>query len=173
MVAQKVKYGNGYKNAKISCGFKHKEFAVYINDFLDLGGNVHKKIHVSDRYKTGQCVQFGLMSKNNILFTNERQRWYPNGKKIIPEDFRFSPVSMNIVYLSDGHLDKYHIILSTQSFDRESIERLLIEKLREIKIECWITKNNEIYIASKSVADFLNYIGPCPVECYRYKWGDK
>jgi hypothetical protein len=167
-----VSYGNGLSNAKISCAFKYEEFAKYINNFLGLNGNIHKKIHRSIRYKIGQCIQYGLFSSDNIFFTKERNRWYPNGKKEIPEDFRFSPISMNIAYLGDGHLigEKGGIILSTQSFARDKTEAILIKSLSNIDIKCWITKSNEIRISRLSTIDFLSFIGNCPVECYKYKW---
>ena len=35
---------------------------------------------------------------------------------------------------------------------------------------CYLSRD-AIAILSRSALDFLNYIGPCPVECYKYKWG--
>jgi hypothetical protein len=162
------------RNAAISCGFKYKEFADYINAYLCLNGNVHKKIHKSDRYKSGQCVQYGLMSPNNVLFTKERNRWYPNGTKIIPNDFRFSPVSMNIMYLCDGYLIKnsksYRSVrICTQSFDNDNIN-IIISNLYDVGIDAHITPDNLIMMNTKNSIRFIEYIGPCPVECYKYKW---
>ena len=78
---------------------------------------------------------------------------------------------MNIFYLSDGHLLRNRaIILSTQSFAKKQIEEIIIKNLNNISIKCWLTKNNEIYISAKSTRAFLDYIGPCPVKCYSYKW---
>lgn len=161
------------RNAKISCGFKYRRFAEYIDRYLDLDGNIHKKVHKSTRYKKGYCVQYGLMSKNNTVFTEEHRRWYPSGKKIIPNDFRFSPISMNIMYLGDGHLDKTnkYIVLSTQSFDKNNIERTIIKGLIGVGIECHVTPANTVLIPKYYVPDFLDYIGKCPIDCYSYKWG--
>ena len=161
----------GNKNAKISCAFKYEEFATYIKDKLNLK-NVHKKTHFSDRYKAGFCIQYGVMSSNNVLFSKERERWYNNGAKLIPDDFRFSPTSMNIFYLSDGYITKKGkvIYLCTNAFEKTNIEQVLIKNLNYINIDCWVTKMNEICIPRRSVGDFLSYIGPCPVECYKYKW---
>jgi len=166
-----VKSDGRIRNAKISCAFKHKEFAEYINICLNLNGNIHEKSHKSSRYKNGSCTQYGLFSQNNILFTEEHKRWYPNGKKVLPLDFRFSPASMNIFYLGDGHLASSRgIILSTQSFNSDRVEELIVKPLENIGINCNMNKNGEIYILKGSVKDFLEYIGTCSVNCYEYKW---
>lgn len=168
-----LKTGGYVRNAKISCAFQHKEFADYINKCLGLGSYIHKKVHVSDRYKAGLCVQWGLYSSNNIVFTKERNRWYcgPAKEKIVPSDFRFSSTSMNILYLCDGSLIRNeHIVICTDSFQRDNLNNTLILWLKKAGIDCWVTKINRIYIPKKSTKDFLHYIGGCPVECYKYKW---
>lgn len=166
--------GGRKRNALLSCAFKYKEFSNYINKFLNLNGNIHKKIHKSDRYKSGLCVQYGLMSQNNILFTKERQRWYPNDKKIIPRDFRFSPISMNIMYLSDGYLIRkkgyWSVRLCTNAFERDNID-IIINHLKNVNIYAHITPDNQIMMNTLNSKKFLDYIGDCPVKCYKYKWG--
>lgn len=158
-------------NDFLSCAFKHKEFAQYIKDGLDLQPEVKKKIHTSDRYKSGQCVQYGILSGANIFYTKERDRWYPNGTKIIPRDFHFSPEAMNVAYLGDGFLSNNRTIyIATQSFKRQNIEDTLIRWLQDIGIRCWVTNDNQVCISSGSSEDFLKYIGSCPVECYKHKW---
>ena len=94
-----LKSDGRFRNYYISAAFRHKEFAEYILLSLGLKNNVHRKVHKSNRYKGGRCVQYGITSEANTLFTSEKKRWYPNGTKIIPKDFRFSPISMNIAYL--------------------------------------------------------------------------
>ena len=171
LVRRKEKNGK-FSNAKISCGFKYKEFAEYIDKYLELDGNIHKKIHKSSRYKSGECIQYGLMSKDNILFSEERNRWYPNNIKEIPKDFRFSPISMNIAYIGDGHLNKKnkYILISTQAFKKIDIENTIINNLHNNGIKCWLTKDNNIYVPKNETSNFLSFIGNCQVECYKYKW---
>lgn len=40
----------------------------------------------------------------------------------------------------------------------------------DLGFDCHRTKKNNIYISTKSLNDFLDYIGPCPIICYQYKW---
>jgi len=155
-------------NDFLSCGFKHEEFAEYIINKLKLNKKSKEYIHKSARYKTGECRQFKFLSENNILFTEERNRWYPQGYKILPNDFRFSPISMNILYLGDGFLSKgRRIYIATQSFNKENL-KIITNKLDEMHIQNHITKDGQIYI--KDAESFLEYIGKCPVKCYEYKW---
>lgn len=162
-----------FRNDFLSCAFKHKEFAQYIKDKLQLKPNVNKKVHYSDRYKGGSCVQYGILSSNNTLYTEERDRWYPNGKKVIPEDFRFTPISMNIFYIGDGYVKKQvyknTIHFCTQSFTKDNLQ-ILVDHFDNIGIKVSVQKNNELRLSSYHAQDFLDYIGDCPVDCYRYKW---
>ena len=45
-----------------------------------------------------------------------------------------------------------------------------MDKIIKLGIIAKIGMRNEIRISAYSVKDFLNYIGECPVNCYRYKW---
>jgi predicted DNA-binding protein YlxM (UPF0122 family) len=170
LVQRNTSCSSGKSNAKISCAFKHEEFTNYIDMALKLNGNVHKKVHVSDRYKSGRCITYGLFSSDNILFTKERNRWYPNGIKIIPSDFRFSPVSMNIAYLSDGSYIRNAVHFSLNSFSADNINNTIGRYFNEMGIKFSIYSNNTVRISVKSTLDFFNYIGGCPVSCYNYKW---
>lgn len=156
-------------NDFLSCGFSHKEFAEYIVNKLDLGVSVKPYIHYSNRYIKGKCLQYKFLSKSNIFFTKQRDRWYPNGVKIIPKDFRFSPTSINILYLSDGFRRSKdgRVYLCTNSFDSDDL-CFLVDKLKSAGIKSKITSKNEINILN--VDSFFNYTGSCPVSCYNYKW---
>lgn len=162
-------------NALLSCSLKYYEFAKYISDVLKIGRV--KEHWVKDiRFKKGGSQVFSIRSCNNILFTEERKRWYPNNKKCIPNDFKFSPISLNIWYLSDGTRSSFAksrrcgLVLCTNAFDKNNIENTIIKFLNNIKIDCWIDKNNQVYIPRSNAKNFLDYIGNCPIECYKYKW---
>lgn len=159
------------RNAHISCKFKYKEFAEYINNFLNMNCNIKLYKHISDRYKGGYCNNYNLYSKNNILFTEERKRWYPFGKKIIPKDFRFSPISMNILYLCDGWKRKSGSLgISTQAFSKYNINKTFIICLKNLGIDCKMVQSGITVIPKRSAQKFLDFIGSCPVKCYEYKW---
>ena len=175
-VARKSSLNNRHSqgNDYLSCAFKHEEFAEYIKSQLSLTPEVHRKVHTSDRYKSGFCVQYGILSSANIFFTQERDRWYPEGIKIIPKDCRMTPASFNIMYLGDGYITKNSpkrkaIYICLNAFKREDTQ-LVVDHLASVNIKSAICTSGEVRISSYNTADFLDYIGPCPVECYKYKW---
>lgn len=159
----------GKRNAFVSCRFKYKEFAQYIVDVIGFNCVVKRNVCNDLRIRGGKTTSYYFSSGNNELFTEERYRWYKD-KKIIPNDFRFSSNSMKMLYLGDGCRGKNGIYLCTDSFDKILLETALIKHLCSVGIECHVCKDNRIYVTKKSVRDFLDFIGPCPVECYKYKW---
>lgn len=100
-----------------------------------------------------------------------RHKWYPNGKKIVPRDIELTPITCRQWYIGDGYLNKkYNFIqLCTCGFNIQDIEFLVLQ-LNNLGFNCHRTNKNTIYIPRKYIINFLNYIGPCPVECYKYKW---
>lgn len=104
-----------------------------------------------------------------------RKKWYPRGKKIVPRDLKLTPITCRQWYIGDGCLSssknfRPYIYLCTQGFTISDVE-YLIKKL--IKLGFKVTRQlykNIIHISVHSVKDFLNYIGPCPVKRYQYKW---
>lgn len=114
------------------------------------------------------------------IFTKSYERWYPNGKKIVPKDLILTPTTCSYWYIGDGTYNKegHTIGLFTNSFSADDIDNL-VNQLRERGIECKRqkihTRNNrklEWYIAInvKGASTFLKYIGEPILDCYRYKW---
>lgn len=66
------------------------------------------------------------------------------------------------------------IQIATNSFDRMSIEKIIIPQLNEINIDCGLDKYKDdqyiLRIHWGCHKEFFNFIGPCPVECFKYKW---
>lgn len=105
-----------------------------------------------------------------------RKKWYPKGKKIVPKDIVLTPLTIRQWYIGDGCLyrppknGRPRITLHTTGFPMLDV-KWLIERLIKLGFKTtYQPHNNSIYISVYSVKDFLNYIGPCPVEDYQYKW---
>jgi len=107
----------------------------------------------------------------------QAQRWYPNGKKIVPPDVRITPISLLLWYLGDGSITKsgisYTIRFATCSFDPDDINNILIPKLEALGLEAWIDGcgKNDIKMSTKSTNKFFDIIGhKSPISCYNYKF---
>ncbi len=188
--------GDGHleKRSKYSAyythGSKYKEYVVWLSVIFDgfgvkQGGNITQ--HINKIYKN---IAYNYSSLYYSELLPLREKWYrlynpetdgPNWKyeyiKIVPRDIELTPLVCRQWYIGDGCLEhnkgsingKECIRLSTEGFPIRDV-RFLIEKLNGLGFQSSRTKKNKIYISTKSVPAFLNYIGPCPVDCYKYKW---
>ncbi|GAI86654.1 unnamed protein product, partial [marine sediment metagenome] len=110
--------------------------------------------------------------------TEEERKIQPWRKfiKIIPLDLELTPLTCLMWYIGDGCLGQSgrsrKITLSTQGFAGQEVNQLS-SKMKGLGIKTTTCKDKTIYVWARSVSDFLDYIGPCPVKCYGYKWGLK
>lgn len=146
---------------------KYKEYIDYIVHTLESSGikscSLKKK-------KYGNKFYNYYDSKAYSELLTIHQKWYPNGKKIIPKDLELTPITCKQWYIGDGSLKKYKgICLATFGFQVKDVE-WLVEQLNELGFKTSRHRNNTIYISAKSSSLFLDYIGKCPVQCYQYKW---
>ena len=156
-------------------GSKHYEYIDYVSDTLkafgiEQAGKIHKKIQ-----KQYGNISYDYASKCYPELKSIRDKWYPNGKKIVPKDIELTPLTLRQHYIGDGSLCKSKkwnssIILCTNGFSISDVE-WLVEQLNNLGFKATRQPaRNIIYISSYSTQDFLNYIGECPVNCYNYKW---
>lgn len=128
-------------------------FSYFSRLYVELGQlHVHwyRKAREDEKYKTG------------------KQKRYI---KILPVNLELTPLTCLMWYLGDGSLDKDcgYVTMCTQGFRKTEVVRLakILTKLGFITKR---QKDNSIRISQRSVPDFLDYIGPCPIKCYEYKW---
>lgn len=173
--------GDGYlqplrKSANYQHGTKHRTYLVWLASQLASWG-----IRQSGSIRR-QDTPWGIIYKYESHYYREllplHDLFYPNGKKVVPHSIRLTPLTVRQWYIGDGCLvrDKRrtnarpYIILATCAFDEKSIQILLAE-LARLGIKATHQKaNNVVAISTYSTKDFLDYIGPCPIECYAYKW---
>lgn len=170
-----VSYSN--YSASFVYGSKFYEYINYVFDMLESFGifcsgkiyKIYKKKF--DRY----YYYYSSLHYSKLLLL--RKKWYPDGKKIVPKDIRLTSLTLRQWFIGDGTLMcprqtgwKSSIVLYTCGFSIPDVEFL---KAELIKLGFKTTRhkhNNALYISTKSTKEFLNYIGPCPVDRYQYKW---
>lgn len=105
----------------------------------------------------------------------QRQRWYPDGIKIVPKDVKIDITSVLMLYLGDGclHKTRGNITLYTLSFTEEENE-FLVHKLSCIGISSRVIpvkKHFAIYLSRPNAEEFLKILGGIsPIRCYDYKF---
>ena len=93
----------------------------------------------------------------------------------MPKDIKLTPLTLRQYYIGDGCLAhpqraRPYIILATYGFPISDVE-WLVNELNKLDFKATRrNSDNSIHISTFSTQDFLNYIGKCPIECYKYKW---
>lgn len=165
--------GDGSINQKAyyrqSFGLNQEEWALKIKN--DLG-----EFGISSSIKGPYRRQkIELISRIHPIFKDFRERWYKNGRKIIPRDINLSPITIVNWYLSDGKLDKDDmIILYTESFSKEDVEWLSSCLNKATGIVSYPHKNERkhwiIKVRAAESEIFLNYIKESKIRCFNYKF---
>jgi len=176
--------GDGYLHssnqfsASYQHGSKYKGYCEWLSTtFARYGirqcGNIRKNL-VLGKYDSYQYASLAYAELRAI-----RERFYPEGKKIIPADLEITHLVLREWYVGDGSLaypksGRPAIKLATCSFTKEDVARVA-DKLRDIglRVTHHSHKYERLLISAYSVDRFLEYIGPPPegIPMYHYKWG--
>ena len=156
-------------------GSKYLEYAQYVSDTLkSFGIKQSGKIKRYYRKKTNS-YDYSYTSRDYEELLPIRKRWYPKGKKIIPRDLELTPLTLRQEYIGDGHLGhpknrRPYIELATNGFSISDV-RYFVEHLNKLEFKSTRRPSgNTVRISTDSTKDFLDYIGKCPIECYKYKF---
>jgi len=177
--------GDGCVNpsSKSSARFRYntssKEYSAWLKELM-----ISKGMEFGPDYEYNGCVESKSMSYRS--FIPLYNKWYVNKIKIIPEDFKLTPVNLMHWYIGDGYLkriqhrgmlSKYkYPCLATMCFDKRSIQVLFreFEKIgilfKEYSVgggKCLIIKRID------DIPKFFDYIQTLPSELtdvYGYKW---
>jgi hypothetical protein len=157
-------------SAKITYASKYLEYIDYISGTLDNFG-IKQSGHIYKRDKGDGWIAYQYQSKRYEELKSFHSKWYCNGKKRIPSDLELTPIILRQWYIGDGNLHKSrrNISLATNCFTENELD-FLINLFKNLDIIATKMSQNCLYISTKSVKQFLDYIGECPVSCYEYKW---
>lgn len=166
-------------NSQFTYGSKSRQHVAFVADtFKDcLTKEGIKEVVYFDKRTNKEYTRYAVRTQLNPTFQYERERWYINGKKVIPADLILNPTICLLWYIGDGALcnteNHQHIQLSTDCFTYNEVQ-LLAEQLKAFEARLAKNESNyRIYIPRHKIQEFLNYIGPCPFKDYLYKWDFK
>jgi hypothetical protein len=151
----------------------NREYVEFVAGQLGVSAErVRDRARKPDR-RTGRvyyCSEFRTLSHPE--FARQRQRWYPEGRKGVPDDLRISRQLLLHWFLCDGACSVIrggaHMILCTDGFTGAEV-LFLRDRLEEVGIESRVV-GRRLRIRQKSIARFYEYVGECPVQCLAYKW---
>lgn len=149
---------------------KYKEYLEYIYNILK------EYIPFSDTpfsYRETHGT-WQLTSRNHDILTKKRELWYPNGKKIVPSSLVLDELSLCHWYIGDGCMASKNgchagLEFAAHSFSLED-RVFLAKQVQDLGFSSTAWKSGVNIIHKKSIVEFLQYLGSCPVSCYEYKW---
>lgn len=156
--------------------FKQKsdklEYVEKVNSYFNLDNKISLVKGKTTIGTITEDARFKTRTSPNLL--KYYHRWYKNRTKIIPEDFKVTPLSLLHAYIGDGFLEKtlnvemcYRPAFCTHCFDFKDIDRLFISQLKELDIDAYIFMKKEYiyhtikpvtFIRAKSMKNFFNFI---------------
>jgi hypothetical protein len=153
---------------------RHREYVEYVAQQLSLPvDRVRDRARKPDK-RTGKiylCSELRTLAHRE--YAELRQRWYRDGRKVVPTDLQASRPLVLHWFLCDGacsvNRNSGQLLLCTDAFTQEELE-FLQELLRSVEIESSIVCGRRIRIRQRSLSRFFDYIGESPVECLKYKW---
>lgn len=160
------------KNGRFSISSSQKEWCDYSMSFFTPYCPSTSRIArtvIDEKHPNSEWNSASLSHKDIKL---SRDRWYPDGKKIVPKDVRITPLSTMLWYLGDGSLSNGQVIcLATCGFSEVEIDMILIPKLYQFGIIGRRGYNNTILISTETSKFFFDFIGwKSPIACYDYKF---
>lgn len=156
--------------------------------FLEINHSIKARDYVDSKYSSLRRICTSPPKERSSgtedrrayrFFTNQHgeltrlyQRFYKNGKKIIPKDLKIDSLTLAIWYMDDGSKSRASdIYLNTQQFSLQDQKRLL-HQLRELGISARLNKDKQYYrirILKESIPHFMNVIEKHIVPSMRYK----
>lgn len=142
-----------------------------IQSLGNVGGNVQK------RRKSGYGSE--IIPARTISCTQIEEltsRFFENGKKIIPDDIELSPISLSVMYMDDGSLQRSEkqldrCLLSLNDYDEASVDNLVKAFERQLHIypvklfsKGWILRFN-----MKEAEKVFALVAPYVCESMQYK----
>ena len=150
------------------------EYVVWLAQKFGVSQNIKTRT-VSLKGNNYPLIEFS--TRSNELFTSYYDRWYPNGKKVIPSDFKITPISLYHLYIGDGCLDllsnspRYRIRIATCCFDKVNIEKVFLSQLDALGIRCTFEGKNVVVISRQdSLKRFFDFVQPNDLACFDYKF---
>lgn len=154
----------------------HKEYLEWIISTVKIFNQPNIRYVSSYDKRTDKTYsRYAFATKTIPILNDLRSIWYPEGKKILPKDVIVNSNSLLRFYLDDGSYHPSGNYLATNDFSPSDVEILLDKIILYTNLNWTMHKTGKkdvykIFLSKKYRKDFLNIIGTCPVECYKYKW---
>lgn len=157
-------------NAGLSCNraVKDKKYAKFEYElFADFCNDGVKDKEYFDRRTNKTYKGVWFRTRVSEVFTSYKNKWYPEGHKIVPQDLRLTPLICAIWFCDDGSVitnkNSLRLQLATDGFKKEEVEflaELLRKELGQLFIVYPKEGNYVIHAFTNATKRFIEYIQP-------------
>lgn len=143
---------------------KNSEYLVWLKSCFERDNITFSDIYI---HKKSGC--FALQSHTFEVFNKYKSLFYPDKKRIVPQNIKLTPIILRQWYISDGSVATHGGRYIAKEIKDPTILLDELHKIfgNEVKYH---QSSGKFYFPKSCVLDFLNYIGESPVDCYKYKW---
>jgi hypothetical protein len=126
------------------------------------------------RKKLGNAgrIAYRFTTRSLPELTEIYKKFYPDGKKIIPDSLTISPLSLAVWFMDDGCKSYRALYLNTQKFSVTEQKKLALLLNKHFGVKATLNKDKIYYrlrIAVSSVGKFVNTIRPYLLPMFWYK----
>lgn len=134
----------------------------YLNWHYDELKPYSSSVNSYDNYAKGKKYR-----KSNFItcvhedFKTLRNKWYPETKKIVPNDLQLDPLSIAIWFFDDGSNEKHARLckFATYCFSKEDCE-FLCQQLFRFNIKAYVGDKNIIRVRTESYKNMVDLVKP-------------
>jgi len=172
-----------------SVGYNKKPWITYLsnimnnNDIPIVGDKIYlkkpsgKSKNQTWSFGTVNVMELGDIHKLWYVENKEYDKNLPNSFsnrkfiKTVPKNLTLTPTSLLHWYIGDGSVGKGGgCVLYTQGFTYNEVEFLRLRLKEDLNIVTSNYNGNTIGVPRAEREKMLKIIGPCLVDCYKYKW---
>lgn len=167
----------GNKNYRMNLAHSEKQKEYFLgkyNIIKDFIGVDYKFYSNYDSRTKNTYYYYKLQTRVNPYFTRLYDRFYKNGKKIIPKDL-INDITARILaykYFDDGNKIRDAHQIAMHDFDKESISNFREILLEKFGLGSTVHARGVIYIPKKYSQDFIRIIKPYATSDVLYKLGE-
>lgn len=163
-----IVYGNRdkslYPRLTLSRKDEDKDYLFWQYDlFKEFYGTEPKLKRCFDKRFGTEYYQYHLQTKSGKVFTEYREKWYPNGVKIVPRDIKLSPMLLLVWLLDDGCIVRSSkngltIKLSTDGFTEDDVAFLANLLSKYLNDKFHVYRNGNGFIIKASTVPAMKFI---------------
>lgn len=149
----------------------HKDWLLYIiKHFESLG------VCFSATYPRLSNSQWYIASRTSSLLVEQRNRWYPNGKKVVPDDIVLTPIMLANWFMGDGssmyrkdtRFNRVRVVFAAYGFTGDE-RGTLVSKMYSIGLRASNSSGCVRISEIASVNNFMSMVEPEVVDSFKYK----